>query len=252
MNGTSTRGNLATMETLEDRRLLCGDGTEPVRLDGGNLIIKGTQAADTVVISACQWVNTTTQEDGSTVTTTIPKIKVMFNGQQYLFHADQVKHILANGMGGNDSIAVDESNGPVNVRMDLIGGMGHDTLIGGDNNDRIYGDWGCDSMCGGGGADVICGGGGADSISGDEGDDKLEGGLGNDSLDGGAGDDRLFGQEGNDCLTDAKGTDSLFGGVGKDTFACAAKEVSREIKDQRGDDGDSIFAIRKNDRARVF
>jgi Ca2+-binding RTX toxin-like protein len=104
------------------------------------------------------------------------------------------------GRGGNDSIALDETNGAL-PKADLFGGAGNDTLIGGSGNDLLFGGAGNDSLLGKGGNDL------------------LFGGDGNDTLIGGTGDDQVFGQDGNDLMiwNPGDGTDLNEGGAGNDT-----------------------------------
>src|SRR6266436_5103957 len=86
------------------------------------------------------------------------------------------------GQGGNDTIALDESNGALPAAQ-LFGGAGNDTLIGKGGNDLLFG------------------------------------GAGNDTLIGGSGDDQVFGEAGNDRMiwNPGDGTDLFEGGDGVDT-----------------------------------
>jgi len=104
------------------------------------------------------------------------------------------------GQGGNDTIALDESNGALPAAQ-LFGGAGNDVLTGGS------------------GADLLFGGAGNDTLLGKGGNDLLFGGAGNDVLTGGDGDDQVFGEGGNDRMIWNPGDDSdLFeGGDGVDT-----------------------------------
>ena len=104
------------------------------------------------------------------------------------------------GQGGNDMIALDESNGALPA-ANLFGGDGNDTLSGGSGNDQLFGQAGNDTLLGKGGNDF------------------LFGGDGNDTLIGGAGDDQVFGQGGNDLMiwNPGDGTDLFEGGDGIDT-----------------------------------
>jgi Ca2+-binding RTX toxin-like protein len=104
------------------------------------------------------------------------------------------------GQGGDDTIAVDETNGAMPA-ADLFGGDGNDTLIGGSGNDELFGQSGNDTLIGGAG------------------DDLLFGGDGNDTLTGGSGNDQVFGQAGNDRMiwNPGDGTDLFEGGDGVDT-----------------------------------
>ncbi len=104
------------------------------------------------------------------------------------------------GGAGDDTIALDESNGALPAAQ-LFGGDGNDTLIGGSGNDMLFGQAGNDTLLGKGG------------------DDFLFGGDGNDTLIGGAGNDQVFGQGGNDLMiwNPGDGSDILEGGDGIDT-----------------------------------
>src|SRR3984893_18153848 len=104
------------------------------------------------------------------------------------------------GQGGNDTIALDESNGDLPAAQ-LFGGAGNDTLIGGSGNDMLFGGAGNDTLLGKGGNDL------------------LFGGAGNDTLIGGAGDEQGFGQAGNDLMiwNPGDGSDLFEGGDGTDT-----------------------------------
>src|SRR5258707_2731279 len=104
------------------------------------------------------------------------------------------------GQGGNDTIALDESNGALPAAQ-LFGGAGNDTLTGGS------------------GADQLFGGAGNDTLLGKGGNDLLFGGDGNDTLIGGTGDDQVFGEAGNDRMiwNPGDGTDLFEGGDGVDT-----------------------------------
>ena len=104
------------------------------------------------------------------------------------------------GQAGDDTIALDESNGALPAAQ-LFGGDGNDTLIGGSGNDLLFGQAGNDTLLGKGG------------------DDQLFGGDGNDTLNGGAGNDQMFGQAGNDVMVwnPGDGSDLMEGGDGIDT-----------------------------------
>ncbi len=104
------------------------------------------------------------------------------------------------GKNGNDTIRVNEANGPLPPAA-LFGGEGDDRLIGGAGADQLSGDDGNDVLRGNGGADL------------------LFGGDGNDNLVGGAGDDQVFGQAGDDRMVwnSGDGSDVFEGGDGNDT-----------------------------------
>ena len=104
------------------------------------------------------------------------------------------------GQAGDDTITVDEANGPMPAAQ-LFGGNGNDILTGGSGNDLLFGQSGNDTLLGKGG------------------NDQLFGGDGNDVLTGGTGDDQVFGQAGNDRMiwNPGDGTDLFEGGDGTDT-----------------------------------
>ena len=108
--------------------------------------------------------------------------------------------IQAFGQGGNDTIALDETNGALPA-ANLFGGDGNDILTGGSGNDMLFGQAGNDVLLGKGGNDFLFGG---------DGDDTLTGGVG---------DDQMFGQAGNDRMiwNPGEGTDLMEGGDGNDT-----------------------------------
>ena len=108
--------------------------------------------------------------------------------------------IEAFGQGGNDTIALDETNGALPAAL-LFGGAGNDTITGGS------------------GADMLFGQDGNDILNGKGGNDLLFGGTGNDTLTGGTGDDQVFGQAGDDRMVwnPGDGTDLFEGGDGNDT-----------------------------------
>lgn len=94
-----------------------------------------------------------------------------------------VHRIVVFGGGGNDRIALDESNGPLpNAR--LHGGTGDDALFGGSGADRLLGDDGNDALTGGPGNDQSFGGAGNDQLIWNPGDgsDVNEGGDGTDAV----------------------------------------------------------------------
>src|SRR5437899_336298 len=116
------------------------------------------------------------------------------------------------GQGGNDTIALDESNGALPAAQ-LFGGAGNDTLTGGS------------------GADQLFGGAGNDTLLGKGGNDLLFGGAGNDTLIGGDGDDQVFGEGGNDRFVWNPGDDSdvVEGQDGTDTLVFNGSNINEKI-----------------------
>lgn len=133
--------------------------------------------------------------------------------------------------GGSNFVTVDDSVstdthqmylgdiGYFNVRYEIYGGGGVDSVFGNSGNDYLDGGAGNDYLSGGGGNDVLVGGAGNDTLSGGPGNDTMFGGTGNDFLFSGAGDDVLYGNDGDDYLSTAGGgSDILYGGAGNDSF----------------------------------
>jgi Ca2+-binding RTX toxin-like protein len=121
------------------------------------------------------------------------------------------------GLGGNDTITLDETNGAL-PRANLFGGAGNDTLTGGSGGDLLFGQSGNDTVLGKGGNDLLFGGAGNDTLTGGDGDDQVFGE---------AGDDRMIWNPGDD-------TDLFEGGPGTDTA-----EVN-------GGNGAEVFTVTAN------
>jgi hypothetical protein len=115
--------------------------------------------------------------------------------------------IRAIGAAGDDTITLDETNGPLPAAQ-LLGGAGNDALTGGSGNDELYGQAGNDILFGRGGNDTLYGGAGDDFVDGDQGTDVGFLGAGNDVFrwDPGDGSDRVEGENGFDEM--------LFNGAG--------------------------------------
>lgn len=125
--------------------------------------------------------------------------------------------IRVNAGDGNDTISLDETNGPLPA-AELNGGDGNDTLTGGSGNDQLFGQ------------------DGNDSLFGRAGDDSLSGGSGEDFIAGGAGNDTLFGGSGNDFLDGDQGADTAFLGAGDDVFRWDQGDGSDKVDGGSGTD----------------
>jgi Ca2+-binding RTX toxin-like protein len=112
-----------------------------------------------------------------------------------------VSDIVMDGGAGNDTLRLDETNGPM-PRIKFLGGEGNDQLFGGS---------GADNLLGGPGADTLVGNGGDDNLVGDAGNDKVIGGPGNDTVSLGDGSDQFTWNpgDGNDHVDGEAGTDTL-------------------------------------------
>ncbi len=173
------------MESLEQRMYLAvtavfvsGGGILAVLADGqDNTIVIGRNAAGTILVN-----NGSLPIRGGTATVA------------------NTAQIMVLGLGGNDQILLDETNGAL-PRSNLFGGSGNDTLGGGAGKDLLFGQAGDDELLGKGGSDL------------------LFGGQGNDILTGGDADDMVFGEGGSDRMIWNPGddTDLNEGGTGTDT-----------------------------------
>jgi Ca2+-binding RTX toxin-like protein len=120
------------------------------------------------------------------------------------------------GLGGHDTITLDETNGPL-PRANLFGGAGNDTITGGAGNDLLFGQAGNDTLLGKGGFDQLFGGSGNDVLTGGDADDQMFGESGNDRMIWNPGDD-------SDLMEGGSGTDTaeINGGGGAELFAATA------------------------------
>ena len=105
------------------------------------------------------------------------------------------------GFGGNDTISIDDANGPM-PPASLFGGDGNDVLTGSATDDLLDGGPGNDTLLGRGGNDQLMGGPGNDILIGGQGTDIMIGGEGDDQIvwNPGDGSDIVEGQEGVDTL----------------------------------------------------
>jgi hypothetical protein len=150
------------VETLEGRRMLS------ITILRGALNITGTAGDDTIIVSRAPLRDT---------------LSVSINGRLNGVEEFGLKSINVSGLGGNDTLLIDETNGVIDLPTNLAGGNGNDTLGGGS---------GADLLQGGRGNDLIRGGAGGDVLEGYYGNDTLYGGAGKDNVYGGAGADTIF------------------------------------------------------------
>ncbi|MEM8876079.1 MAG: calcium-binding protein [Planctomycetota bacterium] len=117
------------------------------------------------------------------------------------FDVTDVDYVDVRAGAGQDSIDASELT---NLRVELYGEAGDDTLIGGALGDKLFG---------GDNNDELRGGAGSDSIVGGAGNDTAEGGAGNDRMEVIAGADRFFGNAGDDTLIGAGGSSAVLEGL---------------------------------------
>lgn len=173
------------IETVESRILF---STPHISMEGGTLVVQGTDKADTILVGRGEKPGTVFvmvgNADGMTTKT---------------LAAPKLKQAIVDGKGGDDVIVVDEGFGAF-VGSKIDGGAGNDVIMGGSGDD---------SISGGAGDDIILANAGNDRVSGDLGNDVLMGGDGNDRLDGGKGDNMLFGDGGVDKIRSKSTTDII-------------------------------------------
>ncbi len=140
--------------------------------------------------------------------------------------------------GGNDTVLADESNGKVDVSLELHGQAGNDVLVGASASDRLHGGDGDDVLVGMGESDFLMGDAGEEVILGDgfilqgfqlkDLTDALKGYLTSqllsfsfqltpadgdgDVIEAGPGGCLIFGGTGGDIITGGSGTSIIFGG----------------------------------------
>lgn len=107
------RRSVPAFDSLEQIQLL-----STASLVRGIWTIRGTGGADTIVVSR---------------DTKHPEMLLAENNGQTVgsVRASKVRQIRLNGLGGNDTLKIDESHGAVKIRATLNGGPGKNVLIGG-------------------------------------------------------------------------------------------------------------------------
>lgn len=144
---------------------------------------------------------------------------------------DNVAVIGMDGGEGNDTLRIDETNGPMPPAK-LVGGVGNDKLTGGSADDIIDG---------ADGADSIDGGAGGDRIDGGAGNDKVVGGPGNDTVNLGADSDEFTWNtgQGDDVKVDGDADKDTLHVVGTDgdDFLSGFTNIN--------DDSEAFLALRK-------
>ena len=127
-----------------------------------------------------------------------------------------IRAIAVVGGAGDDTITIDEANGPL-PRSTLIGSAGDDTITGGSANDLLIGQTGADTLLGKGGTDQLFGGPDNDTLTGGDADDQVTGDSGDDLMIWNPGDDTDLNEGG-------EGTDTaqVNGANGSESFTTTA------------------------------
>jgi Ca2+-binding RTX toxin-like protein len=120
------------------------------------------------------------------------------------------------GLGGNDTITLNEANGALPA-ANLFGGEGNDILTGGSGNDQLFGQGGNDTLLGKGGFDFLFGGADNDTLTGGDADDQVFGESGDDRMIWNPGDDTDLNEGG-----DGTDTVEVNGGNGAEVFTATA------------------------------
>jgi Ca2+-binding RTX toxin-like protein len=220
----SHRAAAVVAESLESRRLMSAS------IVSGALVVNGTDEPDTILVS----MNPKSAK----------KLDVDINGVTQSFALNRVKNgVRVFGLGGDDTLIINDGSGTVAPPVTMHGGAGNDLLFGGASNDALFGNEGDDMFFGNDGHDQIDGGDGNDTAFGGSGNDVMHGGAGDDFLSGEVGNDSLYGDDGvdvldggddDDYLDGGAEHDSLFGGFGSDTFA--STDEDSEILDLMPED----------------
>lgn len=171
------------IESLERRLFLStSEASLPVisantgTLRNGTLLVQGSAKGDTIVMSLAH------ENHGL--------LRVDINGKLAgKFALADVKWVRTYGLGGSDSMIVDESEGIIKTRVYMFGGNGNDTITTGSGDDFVIGG---------------------------KGNDLIQTGDGNDYLEGNAGDDRLLSGTGADTVNGGPGADIINTGTGRD------------------------------------
>jgi len=223
------------IDALEPRRLL----SVSLSLNDGTLIVGGTVAADTIIVSKVD-----------------DNFSILVNKSTFIMPGSEIDRITIKGFGGSDKISFGEG---VSIPVTVLGGDGNDLISGGDRSNRLCGENGNDTLVGSSGRDQFIGGLGTDTadysqrlddlvitldgkpndgtptvaqtkgegdnvmpdvevVVGGSGDDSITGSPKRDILRGGAGDDTLVGNDGDDLLVGGDGADVIKGGLGDDTI----------------------------------
>jgi Ca2+-binding RTX toxin-like protein len=187
-----------------------GDGSDEVEFEvtlgpGDDLLsIRGAEGPDAVGLGTAGINLDTTESSGD------PDVAL-----------DGVEEVAVQLGGGDDRLTGSEDLGtgePVELPLEVDGGLGDDEVVGGALGDRLVGSLESDVLDGAGGDDEVIGDDGRDRVGGGDGDDLLDAGGDDDVVAGGPGDDRERGGDGDDAFRQeaADGADRLEGGPGLD------------------------------------
>ena len=206
LGGTVTYGNVVVGTKNVKRDFTPANVDAFATIVGGKLIVQGTTAGDSIVIT----------KNSTSYTITRNATSMTLNGSG-------VTGIDVYGHDGNDYVLIGAG---VTVGAYVDAGPGEDVIQGGEGPDTITAGGGKDRAYGGNGDDRVAGNGGHDRLFGEAGKDRLYGGGENDTMEGGSSGDRFWGEGGNNTYYGVGGddyiyarnslADQIFGGVGID------------------------------------
>ena len=186
-----------------------GDGDDRVIWNNGDGsdVIEGGAGFDVVEVNGADGAG-----DNFALNANGPRVRFeRLNLGQFNLDVNDVEQFEINGLGGDDTLTVNDLSGTDVELVVFNGGDGNDLLDGTNAVLPLVG-------IGGNGNDTLIGGAGDDNLRGDAGNDSLVGGAGDDNLIGDAGDDTLIGGDGDDNLVGGDGNDVLISGNGITTF----------------------------------
>lgn len=152
---------------------------------GADIRVRGYEAADQVVFNGVGGdvviVNGTEASDTVTITANGTQARVDANGYSAAVGVSGALSLVVNALGGNDMVSCTGNLAAI-IPITIDGGAGNDTLLGGNGADILIGGDDNDFIDGNQGADTILMGQGDDTFQWDPGD-------GNDTVEGQAGHD---------------------------------------------------------------
>ncbi|NEP35614.1 calcium-binding protein [Moorena sp. SIO3B2] len=203
------QGNDTLIGDRGDDNINGGDGDDRmIWNDGdGSDIMEGGAGFDVVEVNGADGAG-----DNFALNPNGPRVRFeRLNLGLFNLNVNDVEQFEINGLGGDDTLTVNDLSGTDVQLVVFNGGDGNDLLDGTNAVLPLLG-------IGGNGNDTLIGGAGDDNLRGDAGNDSLVGGAGDDNLIGDAGDDTLIGGDGDDNLVGGDGDDVLISGNGITTF----------------------------------
>jgi Ca2+-binding RTX toxin-like protein len=176
-----------------------GAGGVSASFNAGTLVVTGTAAGDTIVVS---------RNAAGAILVNAGAVPIA-GGTPTVANTAAISVF---GLGGNDILTLDEAAGALPIAS-LIGASGNDTLTGGSGADVLAGQAGIDALLGKGGTDLLLGGGDNDTLTGGDADDQAFGQAGADRMIWNPGDDTDLNEGG-----DGADITEVVGGNGAEQF----------------------------------